>query len=154
MGKRSDISHDMKVKIETLLKTGIYSQRQIARMVKVSQKTVNRLAQSVKAGIPSTSRRKFCRGIKKTSERQDRLIVKTALENRKATVSQLLKILRPVGIHISERTLRSRLYAANIKCRRPAKKPRLTPKMKKARLEWAKLHRNFTVEDWRRVNHD
>lgn len=48
-------------------------------MAKVSQKIVNRLAQSVKARIPTTSRRKFCRGIKKTSDPQDRLIEKKIL---------------------------------------------------------------------------
>lgn len=153
MGKVKDVSSADKIKIETLLKTGIYSNRQIAIMQKVSRHTVDRIAVLIRENIPSTSSgRRHCHGVRKTSERDDRIIIKTALENRQSSARELLDKLKVHNIIISERTMRSRLYDVGIKCRRPAKKPRLTLKMKKARLQWAKMHRNFTVEDWKKVN--
>lgn len=152
MGKVKDISDTNKIKIETLLKTGKYSNRQIAIMQKVSRHTVGRIAALIRENIPSTSSgRHQCHGVRKTTERDDRLIIKTALENRQCSAKELLAKVKLSNINISERTLRSRLYSAGIKCRRPAKKPRLTAKMKKARLQWAKMHRHLTNEDWKKV---
>lgn len=152
MGKSKDISSASKIKIETLLQTGMYSNRQIAVMQKVSRHTVDRIAALIRENIPSTSSgRSHCHGVRKTTDRDERLIIKIALQNRQSSARELLDKLKAHNINISERTMRSRLYAAGIKCRRPAKKPRLTPKMKRARLQWAKKHRHFTIEDWKKV---
>lgn len=37
MGKRKDVTNDKKIAVETLLKTGIYSHREIARRAHVSR---------------------------------------------------------------------------------------------------------------------
>lgn len=152
MGKRKDISREKRARIQALLELGLYSHREIAAKENVSHQTVGRVAKSIAENLPSTSTgRTGSRGIRKTSAREDRLIVRKALENRQMSVRELKKNLQQSNINISERTLKSRLYEANLKSRRPAKKPRLTFRMKKARLQWAKQHQHFTVEDWEKV---
>ncbi|CAK9801759.1 Transposable element Tcb2 transposase [Anthophora quadrimaculata] len=37
------------------------------------------------------------------------------------------------------------------KCRRPIKKPKLTPSMVQKRLAWANLHKDMSLEDWQTV---
>lgn len=152
MGKRQDITNTKKSYIAGLLKAGNLSQRQIAKNEGVSHQTVMRIAKKMKENVsPTTNKRSSCRGIRKTTPRADRKIVQVALENRRATARVLVETLKDRGVEISERTLRRRLDEVNIKCRRPAKKPKLTPKMQKSRLEWAKAHRNLTIEDWKKV---
>lgn len=152
MGKRKDIESEKKIRIEVLIQTGLHSNRAIAKKEKVSHQTVMRIANLLKQNMPSTSnKRSKCKGKRKTTPREDRIIVKRALENRRRTVGEIHRVLQTDKIHISKRTLQSRLYENNIRSRRPAKKPKLTDRMKKARLQWAKEHKNLTVEDWSKV---
>ncbi|XP_072377882.1 zinc finger MYM-type protein 1-like [Diabrotica undecimpunctata] len=39
----------------------------------------------------------------------------------------------------------------SFKCRRPVKKPKLIPQMLKKRLAWAKIHKDWSIDDWRKV---
>ncbi|CAK1590972.1 unnamed protein product [Parnassius mnemosyne] len=48
-------------------------------------------------------------------------------------------------------TLRRRWKEQNFSCRRPLKKPKLTPAMRLKRLEFAKKYKHWTVEDWHKV---
>ncbi|CAK9826630.1 Transposable element Tc1 transposase [Anthophora retusa] len=149
MGKRQDIISEKRAYICGLLKSGNLSQRQIAKNVNVSHQTVMRIAKCMKENVPQFSnKRSSCHGKRKTTPRTDRKIIKTALENRYATTRVLVQRLKNDGVDISERTFRRRLYEVNIRCRRPVKKPKLTPKMRKSRLEWAKAHSNLSIADW------
>ena len=56
-----------------------------------------------------------------------------------------------LDLPVSVWTVRRRFRAAGLPARRPAKKPFLTKRHKKARLEWARLHESWTPEDWRHV---
>lgn len=152
MGKCKDISNNKKIQIQTLLETGLYSHREIARKAAVSHQTIGRIAVLMKENIPSTSSgRTYCGASRKTTDREDRIIINRALQNRQLSNKELKRLLEEDNIKISERTLKSRLYEANIRSRRPAKKPKLTVKMKRARLQWAKQHQHFTIEDWEKV---
>lgn len=152
MGKLKDITSDKKIRISALLATGNYSQREIAKREGVSRQTVQRIAALEKENIPSTSTgRSFCGSKRKTTGRVDRQIVQIATTNRMFSCKAIQKELSNKGVPISERTIRRRLYEAGLKCRRPVKKPKLTPAMKKARYRWAKQHKNYTIDDWRKV---
>lgn len=48
----------------------------------------------------------------------------------------------------SIRTIRRRLQAAGLNGRRPVKKPFISIKNRKARVEWAKAHLNWTRQQW------
>lgn len=153
MGKVKDISVEKKARISALLETGNYAQREIARIEGVSRQTVQRIAYLIKENIPATSSgRSNCGRRMKTSVRDDRRIIRVATENRRLSSKGIKKILAEEGMKISERTIRRRLYGANFKCRRPITTPRLTVKMKKARYEWAKQFKNYTINDWRKVS--
>ena len=54
------------------------------------------------------------------------------------------------GVRISSSTVRRRLLEAG-KAKKFLKNHLLTKKMKKKRLEWARTHKNWTVEDWKKV---
>lgn len=151
-GKLKDITNEKKLRISALLATGDYSQREIARKEGVSRQTVQRLATLVKENIPSTSSGRSFGGRKRiTTSRVDRRITQIATTNRMLSSKAIKQKLSEEGHEISERTIRRRLYEAGLKCRRPVKKPRLTPAMKKARYRWAIQHKNYTVDDWRKV---
>lgn len=152
MGKAKDISSEKKARISTLLSTGDYSEREVARREGVSRGAVRRIARLIKENIPGTSTgRTFCGRKKVTSSRDDRHIIKLATEKRTLSSRGIAKILAEEGRQISERTVRRRLYAAGLKCRRPIRKPKLTPSMKKARFQWAKRYENYSIDDWRKV---
>lgn len=55
------------------------------------------------------------------------------------------------GVTISESTVRRRLQAGGLHGRRPAKKPFISVKNRKARLEFAKKHLHWTRRQWENV---
>lgn len=152
MGRKKDITVEKKTRISALLETGQYSQREISRLEGVSVQTVHRIAILNRENIPTTSSGRPFGGRKSiTTPREDRKIIKIALANRRLSSKDIQKKLAEEAVQVSERTVRRRLYAAALKCRRPLKKPRLTPKMKQARYNWAKEHQDYSVDDWAKV---
>lgn len=148
------LSYDLRVYVLRIIHsaTGDYSQREIARKEGVSRQTVQRIAVLVKENIPCTSTgRSFCGNKRVTTGRVDRRIIQIATENRMLSAKAIKTQISDEGHEISERTIRRRLYEAGLKCRRPAKKPKLTVAMRKARYQWAKQHKNYTLDDWRKV---
>ena len=89
---------------------------------------------------------------KKTTVRQDRLLVRASLADRRLTSSELrAKLDRDHNVSVSASTVRSRLLKAGLRGCVAAKKPLLRPANVKARLEFARTHRNWTVEQWDEV---
>lgn len=89
---------------------------------------------------------------KKKTTRQDRILERMSLKNRFATAKELRKDLNErCSINISTRSVQRRLNEVGLQARRPAKKPLLSAVMKKKRLMWAKQHREWTANDWKRV---
>lgn len=152
MGRSSDITLVQKSRILVYQKETGYNQREIARKVGVSASTVNRVIKNY-AGKKTEppSNRQNCGRKRKTSERFDRKIVKTAIMNRSMTINEIKKSVENSHTSISKMTIRRRLYENNIRARRPAIKPRLNARMMKQRLQWAMKYRKYTVEDWKRV---
>ena len=89
--------------------------------------------------------------VKKTTANDDRMIMRLALKNRRATSAEIKNDLEAAGVSISSRTIRQRLFENGLKARRPRKKPYLNKKQRKNRLIWAKEHKEWTKEDWARV---
>lgn len=152
MGRSKDISSPTRKVIMQLFKAGQHSNRKIAKLVKVSASTVDREARNVsRTSASRQSKRINCRRERLTTPRDDRKIVNTAVLHRRASARAITKILEDSGIKLSTVTVRRRLREAGLKCRRPAKKPRLTPRMKKRRLIWGRMHQHLTVDDWNKV---
>ena len=53
--------------------------------------------------------------------------------------------------NVSQQTLRRRLREARIRKWKPVIWPLINEKQAKLRLAWAKAHRHWTVEDWRKI---
>lgn len=114
--------------------------------------TVNRIKKKSEKNEPvSSNRHGRCRGHRKTTPRDERKIHQIALQNRRKSKKALHNLVTDAGVKISVRTLQWRLKEQGFQCCRPSKKPRLTRNMIEKRLNWAKEHRNWSVEDWTRV---
>lgn len=152
MGHKKDISPAKSAEIMALINHLDISQRQIAKKAGVSVATVNRIKKcSVEGGDVVINNRKNCGGKRITTPRSDRKIGQICNQSRWAPRRVLLEKVKEAGVEITDRTLRRRIKELGFQCCRPAKKPRLTERMIRARLEWAKAHQDWTSEDWKKV---
>lgn len=84
-----------------------------------------------------------------TTIRQDRFLVNACRRSRFSTARVLQNhLLNASRTMISTQTVRSRLHEANLMSRSSKKFPLLTAAHKRRRLEWARQHQNWGVEDW------
>ncbi|XGW29391.1 hypothetical protein V3C99_008869 [Haemonchus contortus] len=82
----------------------------------------------------------------------DRNIVRLARNDPRLTAAEILRELStPEGPNPSLSTVQRRLREAGLFGQRPAKKPLISAKNRKARLDWAHAHKNWTVQQWRKV---
>lgn len=89
---------------------------------------------------------------RKTTQIQDRYLVLSSLRKRIATAKDLQSTLRMAHqVTISDQTVRNRLREANLKPRRPVRKPVLTRHHKTMRLNFARDHLGWQLRQWRPV---
>ena len=129
------------------LAKALMPQRQIASLIKCSQKAVQHtlatyLFETFQGRNP---RREYKR---KTSEREDRYIER-ALKQHSST--PLRDITNIVGLPISMTTLRRRRSEAGLASCVAAEKPGLSAQNVVKRLQWAQRYKDWTVEDWKKV---
>lgn len=150
MPKTSELSLAERVKIQLLFEEG-KNQTQIAKEVKCSRCAVQNAIKRYSQTGSHVNREKSGRK-KITTPREDRFLIRSSLKNRKKTSSELASELsKDRGKKISSRTVRRRLGEVGLKGCKARKKPWLSEKNKKARLEWAKKHVHFTEEDWSNI---
>lgn len=87
---------------------------------------------------------------RKTTEREDRLIINLIKRDRFITSTEIQA--HPSLQHVSKRLISERIKESGIfNSYWAARKPLLSKANIKKRLEWALAHRHWTKEDWRRV---
>jgi len=87
-----------------------------------------------------------------TTRVQDRFLRVSAVRQRFVTGRLLQTQLQDAaGLRISTDTVRRRLADSNLRPRIPARGPALTPEHRRARLNFAREHIHWAVEDWERV---
>ena len=151
--RKMDITRDVRVKIKTLHEHTGLTHAQIAKKCKVSRSAVTKLLKRLReTGSISPTRAGNCGRKKLTTIRQDRLLLRESKKNARLSSNLLRKHMLPHGIQLSSRTVRRRLLEFDRPARRMVRKPILTRAMKKRRLEFAKAHRNWTVDDWKKVS--
>lgn len=150
MAKYLQLTPRKKIKILTLSEVG-RSVREIADDVGCSHSTVVRLLKKHReTGSVDRPIRKGLR--RKTTPLEDRLLRRISVRNRFYSATDLRReLLEQCDVNISVQTIRRRLNEGGLFGRRAAKKPLLTRKMKAARLQWAKDHKNWTLNDWQNV---
>lgn len=85
---------------------------------------------------------------KVTTSRQDRRILSMIKKN---SFISACEIKRQQQLDISIRTIRNRIRAGGFKARRPAHKPLLSLKNRQARLLWAKRHKDWDIDKWKKI---
>ncbi|KAK7095336.1 hypothetical protein V1264_006758 [Littorina saxatilis] len=125
--------------------------REVARRLHVSISVIVRLIQRFTATGRFQERRRLGRP-KKTTPREDRLIERLALQTRTASSSIIRRQLRvATNTTISHQTIRNRLHGFNLRSRRPAVRPRLTPAHRAARRAFYRRHVRWTRQQWSQV---
>ena len=141
------ISEDKKKNVRTLLEKKI-PYREIQERTGVSIGSISRIRNSMqnaperdRGGRPS-----------KLTSRNIRKICKVADASKTDNVTQIASVVKPqLGIDISNQTIRRALKQSGYKASLKKKKPLLTARQKKQRLDFARTHAEWTVEDWKRV---
>lgn len=152
MGRRSDLTTEQIAQATSLLRFSHLSQRQICSKLNLSKGSVSKIATSLKNANPiSVHRKGNCGSKRKTDERTDRIIVKTAMQHCNKPIKTIKNILSEVNINLSTRTIRRRLSEQGIKTYKAAKKPKLNKIQMKKRLAWARKHENWSVDQWKKV---
>ena len=89
---------------------------------------------------------------KKTWVRQDRALVRYSLSDLRLTSPELRQRMESeLGVTVSSSTIRKRLNSAGLRGCVAVKKPLLRPANIKSQLEFARRHKNWTVQQWDEV---
>ena len=123
------------------------SSRFIAENQKVSKSTVLNVAKAKNIQMKSKGGAK-----KKLSQRDEKFCAKQITSGESKSVVELTKTLKEKhNINVNRRTVARALNNQGLRAGEKKKKPGLSQKNIKARLEWAKERKHWTVEDWNRV---
>ena len=142
-----DIDQPTRTKIITLHQFTNKSQREISRIVGVSNSSVDRI---IKKELVSKRKGRCGRKIKASPAAMQMMISESETHPRN-TSTELRNYLASQGTEVAARTVRRYLLNAGRRARRPIKKQFLTEEMKRKRLVWAETHKEWTKEDWRKV---
>ncbi|CAK9814356.1 Transposable element Tc1 transposase [Anthophora quadrimaculata] len=148
--KKIELSVEMRSQIITLSKEG-YSIRSIAEKVGVSKSCVSYSIKKYGAtGICSSVKRTG--RPRKTTQAEDRHIITISKRNRRDTATEIAaEVNKSREETISVSTIKRRLKEGGLRGCVAVKKPLLRKQNKKKRLQWAKCHKNWTLEDWKKV---
>lgn len=137
-------------KIIALTEIGL-SNREVARRIGVSEETVRNIKKRhLETG--SLQHRPRSGRPRATTSREDRFIERTALQEPQLTSNRIgnsVNLTRDAPI--SNRTVRRKLVESGLHSRRPATGPVLTPRHRRARLNFARIHEDWSEDDWRSV---
>ena len=144
MGKNryhTDVERAQKV---ALHKTGL-SQRQISEQLGVSKSSVQRAIEKFNMEGIYNNRKKSGRP-RKTTPRDDNTMKRIVAQSSTSSCKSVRANLLRKGTNVSISTISRRLSTEfGLKSYKPVKKPRLTPTMKKKRLEFARNKANFLI---------
>uniref|UniRef100_A0AAR2K6C9 Transposase Tc1-like domain-containing protein n=1 Tax=Pygocentrus nattereri TaxID=42514 RepID=A0AAR2K6C9_PYGNA len=149
MAPTREMSLETKERIVKLLEEG-NSSRMVAKDVGCSQSAVSKIWTKYKQHGMVVKAKRTGRP-RKTSKRQDKELKAICLENRKSTTKQMKHKWEEAGANVCDRTVRNRLKEMGFQYRKAKRKPSLTPKQKRTRLQWAKERQSWTVDDWMKV---
>lgn len=128
------------------------NQYEIAGQLNCTTKTVRELLKKIDETKSLADRKRSGRP-RKTSPREDRIVVRQSYLNRRLDANELSKKIVPnlVKNHISHSTVQRRLREAGLFGRVARKKPWLTLAHRFARWKWATKHQYLTWDDWKQV---
>jgi len=141
------IASDIQNNILSALNQG-HSTRQVAQSCNVSKSTVQRLRQKF---LPDLQIPKHGR-IKKLSTRNVNFLVRSMTSGKIETATEAAQLLKQdVGVDVSYRTVARDLNAVGLHAAEKSKKPKLSTKNIRSRLQFATKYKDWTAHDWKRV---
>lgn len=150
MGKNPSLKPEKRAQI-VLLKEEGYSEREISQKLVCSKTAVHQALVKFQASGQYCDDSRSGRP-RKTTPRDDHAIRRIAVRSPMSSTSKIRSALLSKGTNISTKTVSRRLvYDFGLKSCKPARKPRLTAKMKSKRLDFARQHISWTKEQWCRV---
>lgn len=145
-----NLNRDECVQAVTLAEEG-WSFRAISLRLGVSHTTISRVIQRFRE-TNDHNRRQGQGRPRVTTQIQDRFIRIRALRERFTTARNLQMQLRAIhNVQTSVDTVRRRLREQNLHIRIPATGPALNADHRRARLQFAREHVDWNLEDWERV---
>lgn len=127
------------------------SSREIASLLSIGKSIVNDIIVKYRAGYGLKDHPRSGRP-RKTSKKVDRLIKRKSTADVKKTAAEIARELQDENLaNVSRSSVTRKLHDVGLFGRIGIKKPLISKKNKKARLQFAKDHQNWTVEDWKRV---
>lgn len=127
------------------------SQRYVANLLGVSQANIHRTYRRF-TETGNYTRRPGSGMTRSTLPRDDRFLHLFILRNRDATAVQARNRLEDVReVNVSERTVRRRLNEVGLIARRPANGPELLPHHRVTRLQFAREHLLWNLNQWSQV---
>nr|CAH7751863.1 unnamed protein product [Callosobruchus chinensis] len=139
-----------RIRIIALWQEGL-SRHQIANRLNVVRSTVSRTIRRYEETGEVNSRPRTGRPTVST-RREVRYIAQLARRERSVTVPVLRsQFQRTFNRVISTATIRRRVLASGLRCRRPLRVPLLTARHRTARLQWARAHQDWLLPQWRNV---
>ncbi len=126
------------------------SYRAVARQLGLNHKTVFSIVHKHQATGSVADKTRSGRP-KATTVREDRVLVRASLADRRLTSTDLRATMERQGVNLAARTVRKRLQAVGLRGCVAAKKPLLRPQTVKARLRFARQHKNWTLDQWQKV---
>jgi len=127
------------------------TQRNVAFQFGVSQSVISRVWTRFQ-GTGTVNERPRSGRPRATTQRQDRYIALLARRQRFQAAPRLANQFNvATGLRITPQTLRNRLHTANLRAYRPVVRPRLLPRHRQARLEFARQHVNWDRPRWEPV---
>ena len=150
MGKVRNLSMEERIKIVVLSEEG-YSARKIAEKLKCSHSTVVRLLKKRRETGKVEDRARNGRPRKSTS-REDRVLSRLSLANRKLTSPELAKRwTESCSVDVSSVTVRRRCLEIGLRGCKARRKPLMTSVQRKARVDWARKYSCWTTKMWKNV---
>ena len=147
-----DITPRKRAKVVALGKHAAMTVRQIGDALDIGKSTVARIInENIKTGHCNTKRRGKCGRKRKTTARDDSFVIRNSVIDPKKTSVDLQSDLASAGVVVHDSTIRRRLLEVGRRAHKPLKKQLLTAVMMKKRLKWAKDHKNWSIEMWRKV---
>lgn len=143
---RDKFGFELRQRIVTDYSSGI-SQKDIAEKYNVHKSSICRIIAKFKKTSQISVKHRGGRP-RKTSDRTDNLIIRHVKKDPFISSSKLTEKLQ---VSVSDRTIRRRLLQASLRARRPAKKPLISKRNQKKRLQFAKDHLNWPESKWRSI---
>ena len=147
MAKRQKLDYSVRQAIVKLHKEK-HTIREISEKVKRSKNVVGRVVKSYNYTGKTVSAFKTGRP-RKTSAREDRIMHRMSLKDCFKSCTEIKRVMNSTScVNVSRQTVSRRRQEIGLFNRTPRKKPLVSSKNKKKRLEFANMYEIWTYENW------